>query len=239
MERFLIVTKNGNDAELVEKIRRSLDCHTLDQGIEYDGIIVLGGDGTVLRAVASYQNPPVVYAVNRGRVGFLCPIPYTAIDELIGRLRDGKKVEFVEVKRLCLSKKHYFLNDAVIKPSSTGLGTFKIFIDDISLVLRGDAVIVATKTGSSAYNASLNGPLLLNEGIVVNVVAPNNCRFKPILCGIGARVRVEVDGEAQIILDGVLCEEKSFDICHDGSSVRFGHLGHYDQSKRIEELFLL
>ncbi|KAG5859193.1 ATP-NAD kinase [Encephalitozoon hellem] len=239
MGRFLIVTKDNCDTELVEKIRSTLDCHIHDQGIEYDGIVILGGDGTVLRTVASYRTPPIVYAVNRGRVGFLCPIPHTAVDELVERLRDGKKIEFVELKRLCLSRKHHFLNEAVIRPSSIGLGIFRIFIDDISLVVRGDAVIVATKVGSSAYNASLDGPLLLDEGIVVNVVAPNKCRFKPIVCGIKSRVRVEVDGDFQIILDGILCEEKSFDVCYDGSSVRFGYLSPCDRSKRIGELFLL
>ncbi|CAD25638.1 similarity to HYPOTHETICAL PROTEIN YB04_AERPE (UPF0119 FAMILY) [Encephalitozoon cuniculi GB-M1] len=239
MGRFLLVAKKDKDQGVAERIRNSLDCHTCDSGAAYDGIIVLGGDGTVLRAVARYRSPPTVYAVNRGRVGFLCPIPYAAVDELIARLKDGREMGFVELKRLCLAGRHYFLNEAVIKPSSMGLGRFRISIDNVSVKIRGDAVIVATRTGSSAYNASLNGPLLLSEGIIVNVVAPNRCSFKPIVCDIGSRVRVEVDGEPLITLDGMPCREKSLDICHDGSTVRFGHLDHYDESERVEGLFLL
>ncbi|ADM11864.1 nadF-like NAD kinase [Encephalitozoon intestinalis ATCC 50506] len=239
MGRFLLVTKNDVNEELIERVKSSLDCDVYDHGINYDGIIVIGGDGTVLRAIAPYRDPPVVYAINRGKVGFLCPISYSSVDELIARLRGNGEIKFMETKRLCLQPKHYFLNEAIIKPSSLGLGTFKIFIDDTMIELRGDAVIVSTRIGSSAYNASLNGPLLLDEGIVINVVAPNRCNFKPIVCRMGTRIRVEIDRDPQIILDGIVCEEKSFDVCYDGSSVRFGYLNHYDRQKQIEELFLL
>lgn len=239
MRRFLVASRREGDEELVERLRAALWCDTSDLGVPYDGIIVLGGDGTVLSTVARYANPPTVYAVNRGRVGFLCSIPDSAIDELIDRLRAGRGLGVVEAKRLCLGQGRHFLNEAVIRPSSPRLGTFRITVDGASLVVRGDAVIVATKTGSSGYNASVGGPLLLCDGIVVNVIAPNRCGFKPIVCGLGSRIHVEVDGDPLVVLDGVRCEEKALEICYDGSSVRFGHLDDYDEFERTRSLFLL
>lgn len=238
--RFLVVAKNSESQEIVQRLRRDLCCDTEDTGAEYDGIIVLGGDGTVLRALSFRRSIPKVYAINFGRVGFLCPIAHSEIDELVARLRDGREVRLLEVRRLCLSPDSLFLNEAVLRSSEHRLNTFTVSIDNVSLVVRADAIIVASRMGSSGYSISAQGPLLLEEGIVVNALAPNKCGFRPIVCSLWSRVRVEIDDDNPVIVvDGVVSQERRFEVFHDGSTVQFGYLEGYDESARICNLFLL
>lgn len=240
MKTFLVIGKEDNNAETIEKVKKTLNCHTLDKGVDYVGIIILGGDGTVLRALSSYRNPPAVYAINCGRVGFLCPIAHSETDMLIQMLSREEEPRFFEVKRLCLSPNRYFLNEAVLRSSSNRLSTFRIFVDDIVLVIRADAVIVATMTGSSGYSMSINGPLLLSDGIIINALAPNRCNFRPLVCELRSRIRVEIDSDDPlVIVDGTTSQEKSFEVFYDGSKIRFGYLNEYDKSVRIRDLFYL
>lgn len=237
---FLVVSKEDGSAGLIDRIAGRINCHLSDRGIRYDGLIVLGGDGTVLKALSHSRNPPVVYAVNCGRVGFLCPISYSEVDELVDRLSRGEDTKFFEARRLCLSPDTYFLNEAVLRLSSNKLGTFRIHVDDVSLVVRADGVMVSTKTGSSGYNISINGPVLLSENIVVNALAPNKCGFRPIVCCISSRIRVETDDEdAVVVVDGVSMEGRTLEVLYDGSVVRFGYLGKHDESTRLRKLLLL
>ncbi|KAM0672188.1 NAD kinase [Ordospora colligata] len=244
MGLFLLVVRDSENTEVVEHVRSALDCDVVDKRIGYDGIIVIGGDGSVLRAVSCYDDPPIIYAVNRGKVGFLCPIPYDKLDVLLYKLVSGEQISMKQSIRLCFVGKRHFLNEAIIRSQVPRLNTFRICINSVSFILRGDAVIVSTRTGSSGYNASADGPLLLMDGIVINVVAPNRCAFRPIVCSIESKISIEIDSDPQVILDGIVYEEagsheRMFDIFYNGSMVRFGYLNDYDESRQIEGLFML
>jgi NAD+ kinase len=244
MGLFLLVARDNEDPEVVDRVRSTLNCDIADQGMQYDGIIVLGGDGSVLRAVSCYDDPPIIYAVNRGKVGFLCPIPYSKLDDLLEKLVCGIQIDMKRSIRLCFAGKRRFLNEAIIRSRVPRLSTFRICIDSMSFMIRGDAVIVSTRMGSSGYNASADGPLLLVDSIVINVVAPNRCAFRPIVCGIESKISIEVDADPQVIIDGMGYDEAGgcgsvFDIYYDGSVVRFGHLNEYEGSEKIEGLFML
>lgn len=239
MGTFLIFSKGNENSEDVEKIKKTLDCHTSDEGIKYNGMIVLGGDGTVLRAVSHYENP-MVYAINCGRVGYLCPIAYSEIDELIQILKNNGKTRFFEAKRLRLAPNRCFLNEVILRSSSFRLSEFKISVDDMSLALRADAIMVSTKTGSSGYNMSINGPLLLSDCIVINAIAPNGCVFRPIVCNLESRIHVEMNGDDPVVIaDGSTVDCRCLDISYDGTRVRFGYLDAFNASKRVADLFLL
>jgi NAD+ kinase len=242
MKRYLLFKRDGDGEDVVRKLESSLNCHLEDGGVEYDGFIVVGGDGTVLRALQGYTLPPPIYAINCGKLGFLCPISLGEVDSLIEGLRRGEdgRMKYVERMRLCASEIGYFLNEAVFTSEEKVLCSFRITVDGIELVARGDAVIVASRTGSSGYNLSAGGPLLLSDNIVITVVAPNRSNFKPIVCRLESRVRVEVLSRGGIIVnDGVTYERSSADVFYDGSVVRFGYVGELSESRDIRKVFVM
>jgi NAD+ kinase len=240
MGSYLLFRKDGSVGEIAQKLEGALQCHLEDRGVEYDGLIVVGGDGTVLRMLQNYTAPPPVYAINCGKVGFLCPIPLGRVDELVERLSSGHEMRYIERRRLCVSEIGYLLNEAVFTSEEKILCTFRIVIDGAELVARGDAVIVASKTGSSGYNLSAGGPLLLSDNIVVTMVAPNRSNFRPIVCSLESRIRVEVLSRGGVVInDGVKYRRSCADVFHDGSVVTFGHLGEPNGSRDIRKVFVM
>lgn len=145
-----------------------------------DLIIVLGGDGTILRASRQYalkQTP--VLGVNMGTVGFLSHLELTELDDYLENLLSGKysldqrmilEVDILENNQLVTSI--HCLNEVVIKASSLHMISFNIFIDNQQLqTSKGDGVIFATPTGSTAYNLSAGGPVL-DPKMIAFVITP-------------------------------------------------------------------
>ncbi|HNX28315.1 MAG TPA: NAD(+)/NADH kinase [Syntrophomonadaceae bacterium] len=134
-----------------------------------DLIIVLGGDGTILRASRQYalkQTP--VLGINMGTVGFLSHIEAAELNGYLEALINGKytldkrmisEVDIVENDHLIASV--HCLNEVAIKAKELHMISFDINIDEQKLnTIKGDGVIIATPTGSTAYNLSAGGPVL-------------------------------------------------------------------------------
>lgn len=139
-----------------------------------EGIIVLGGDGTLLSVAlqASTFRLPII-GINGGHLGFLTEIDpaddlYPALDRIL-------KNEYYLEKRMMLKvsvvreeqtvREFHCLNDCVVtKESFDGLINVDAFIDDKpSLSYNGDGLVVATPTGASGYSLSAGGPLVSPE----------------------------------------------------------------------------
>ncbi len=130
---------------------------------ECDLIVSLGGDGSVLRAaqLALAWNKPLL-GINSGRLGWLCAMDFDEIrqfDTTLAHceLSQGKLLAFTyggEVFRA--------VNDVVIgKRNFGGTVDLDVAVDEGGPArLRGDGLIIATPTGSTAYNLSAGGPLL-------------------------------------------------------------------------------
>lgn len=134
-----------------------------------DLIIVLGGDGTVLRASRQYalkQTP--VLGINMGTIGFLSHIEVGEFDSYLKRLISG---EYFLDKRMILEvniirENHLVasvncLNEVVIRAKTLHMISFAINIDEQKLeTFKGDGLIIATPTGSTAYSLSAGGPVV-------------------------------------------------------------------------------
>ena len=147
------------------------------RGLDYPGLgkvaqlaIVVGGDGTMLAAARSLAGARVpLVGVNQGRVGFMTDIGHVDLQAGIGAILDG---EYSLEERALLDAeilrdgksvlRTIALNEAVIGKGSQGrLIEFELAIDgEFVYKLRGDGVIVATPTGSTAYALSAQGPIL-------------------------------------------------------------------------------
>ena len=147
------------------------------RGADYDTIgknadlaIVLGGDGTMLAAARNLVRHRVpVIGVNQGRVGFMTDIGHDDMQRGIGAVLDGKySIEEralieAEIRRgaNCILRT-IALNEAVVSKGAQGrLIEFDLSLDgEFIYKLRGDGMIVATPTGSTAYALSAQGPIL-------------------------------------------------------------------------------
>jgi NAD+ kinase len=156
---------------------------------EADLLVVLGGDGTILRAASLLNAKPIpVLGINLGRVGFMAEVsPDEAISELKAAL-DGTAI-FGERMLLQIvlpnGKTARVLNDLVIHWSGIArLIDLGIRMgESTEIELRADGLIVSTPVGSSAYSFAAGGPLVHPEveGILLTPICPYAGLKRPLL----------------------------------------------------------
>ncbi len=139
-----------------------------DQAEKVNIIIVLGGDGTLIRAARKYadRNIPIL-GVNMGTVGFLSNIEAdeieTSLDKLVSQeysLDERMLLEIDIYQDDKLLETHYSLNELALKSANARMLNLGIEISgQIHSVFRGDGIIIATPTGSTAYSLSAGGPV--------------------------------------------------------------------------------
>lgn len=142
---------------------------------DYDLIITLGGDGTMLKIseVAALNNKPIM-GINYGGIGYLTSLKKDEIIKLKLLSKDKYKIEermMLEVTIKNKEYKHLALNDVVIAKNDINI-PIKLKVKDE--IIFADGVIVSTPTGSSAYSYSSGGPILKGNDnrIIVTPIAP-------------------------------------------------------------------
>ncbi len=184
-----------------------------------DLIISVGGDGTLLRVARLVAPSGIpILGVNAGRLGFLTEIDASDATDLLPRALNGEgRIE----ERTMLAVEHdgassYALNDAIISRGGPAR-TVQVGIDVNGaefLAFRGDGVVVATATGSTAYNLSAGGPVLppTTAELIINPVSAHPASEAPVLIEPDAEIviRIRTDHGAVLSLDG----QDDFDV-HD------------------------
>jgi NAD+ kinase len=181
-------------------------------GGEPDLAVVLGGDGTMLRALTRFLGKDVpVLGVNFGRVGFLTAIAPDRLETDLERAFAGE-YEVVVLPTIEVSfdgETYVAVNDAVVTSGTLGrIVELAYAIGDEDLGMqRCDGLVCATPQGSTAYNLSNGGPVLVwgLEAIVLTFVAPHSLHIRPLVVPRGPQVTV-TNRSAQIttpvIVDG-------------------------------------
>ena len=237
MDKFLILANDGKDIDLAlsKKITEYLSKKgatsviVSDVSRDYDGmnikedlicgvqaVIVLGGDGTMLRAahaIGTHQVP--ILGINLGTLGFLTEVEegnvYIALDRLL-------KDDFYIEKRMMIEgrvkdKVYHSLNDVVItRAGFSRIIGLSIYVNDQLLdTYEADGVIVATPTGSTGYNLSAGGPIVSPKSkvIVVTPISPHSLSAKSVVYDCSDKIRIEIvkkrktqDTEAIVSFDG-------------------------------------
>lgn len=180
-----------------------------DGQLAADIVVAVGGDGTVLEAArqALGSGLPVV-GVNAGNVGFLAEIQPDQISEALTAIGAG---DYTMTQRMTLrgrtsDTEFSALNDVVVeKDESQHIVRIQVTADGEDLVeYRADGVIVATPTGSTAYNFSAGGPLVDPEleAVSVTAVAPHTLFGRPLVFTPDTTLHLEVRGERAARLNG-------------------------------------
>lgn len=222
---FLFLRKDGRRGDELGKLRELLNEKALKYGTRIvedindsagaDIVIAGGGDGTYLDAahIAYSLNIPVA-GINIGHLGFLVEIyldDLDVIDSLFsGNFNIGKRIMLdVVIKR---GGRKVFsqiaLNEAAVQRNiNTPMLCFGIKFNEEELPkYRGDGVLIATPTGSTAYNLSFNGPILYpsENALVINAMAPHALTHRPIVVPAEGTVLVEIKecGHGVLSCDG-------------------------------------
>jgi NAD+ kinase len=186
-------------------------------GDEVDLAVVLGGDGTMLRALHRFLDTDVpVIGVNFGRVGFLSAMGPEGMEEGLARALAGER-RIVELPTLDVNVDGVAavaINDVVCATSAIGRMVelaWSVGGEDLG-VQPCDGVICASSTGSTAYNLSSGGPVLVwgLDAMAVTFVSPHSLDARPLVVprGLDLVVRNETRTmAANVIADGMAIGE--------------------------------
>jgi NAD+ kinase len=177
-----------------------------------DIAIVLGGDGTTLRALHRYLGTGVpALGVNFGRVGFLTSVDGAQLEEGLDRVFAGE-YDITPLPTLLGDDGRRALvavNDIVLTSGILGrMVILEWVVDGIPMGEVGcDGMILATSTGSTAYNLSAGGPVLAwgTDAFVVSFVSPHSLHARSMVLGRGHQIEVRNrtdDVPLQVIEDG-------------------------------------
>lgn len=183
----------GAHAALAPDIAAKYTPHDLAAiGTQANVAVVLGGDGTMLgiaRELAPYGIPLI--GINHGRLGFMTDIaldamPQTLAAMLAGRHERERRILLEAVVQRDGAEVFHAtaVNDVVISRGiAGGMVEFTVRVDGVTMYnQRGDGIILATPTGSTAYALSASGPILHPNlsGLVLVPVAPQTLSNRPI-----------------------------------------------------------
>jgi NAD+ kinase len=190
VSRVAVITHGRADVadavEVVERLARERGIELVDDSP--DLAVVLGGDGTMLRALKRFLGTGVaVIGVNYGRVGFLASMEKDELDAGLARAFDGE-FEVVELPTLELElngRGHPAVNDVLAASGSLGRMVelrWSIAGEDLGSV-PCDGLIASTPSGSTAYNLSNGGPVLVwgLDAMAVTFVAPHSLHARPLV----------------------------------------------------------
>jgi NAD+ kinase len=178
-------------------------------------IVALGGDGTILRALQlAMPHQVAVLGINFGTVGFLADRQRDELQRALdviaaGEAMTDERTALVATLGTDLPSTVVAFNDVVVA-RRPGFGTARLRVDvcgETVLALRGDGVVLASPTGSTAYNAGAGGPAVAPtlDAIVVTPLATQGSRLRSLVLDgsdtvaiaplpASAPLRAEIDG---------------------------------------------
>jgi NAD+ kinase len=178
---------------------------------QVDMVLVLGGDGTLLGMadrIGEAGSPIAILGVNFGSLGFLTEVTlpelYAALDAAIsGRthVEERLMLRSTTVRAGETVAQHIVLNDVVVtKGAHSRMIDLSVWIgDEFVTRVKADGLIVATPTGSTAYNLASGGPIVQPnvDALIVTPIAPHTLTNRPIVVPADSRVRIQPLMDAQ------------------------------------------
>ena len=223
----------GNAEARVEAVAKRAGVKLVEDPAKADIAIALGGDGTMLRSLDTLLGTGVpAIGVNFGRVGFLASITPDELETQLARVFAGEYsvVELPTLETRLDGERHVAVNDIVVTSGILGRMVelaWAVGGEDLGTV-PCDGMICCTPSGSTAYNLSNGGPVLVRglDALGVTFIAPHSLDARPLVIPRGAEVTVRnatADVPLVVLVDGhriadiapngevaiYLCEQKS------------------------------
>ncbi len=227
-----------------------IDDNDLSKAINADVLFVLGGDGTILSVVSfACQNNIPIIGINTGKLGYLTEFEPSDIKKAVFM---AKHRQLTVDKRILLSVQvgnEIFdaLNDVVVQrvydDKSDGLLVkVNVKIDGVELdVIKGDGVIIASPTGSTAYSLSAGGAILATSinAFTMTPVSAHSLFHRPVIFSANSicELTLQDDNYAGLFIDGhmvrkVSCKDKIM-IKKSSKTVSFLRIDSFNFYKRL------
>ncbi|MFU0823815.1 NAD(+)/NADH kinase [Clostridium sp.] len=208
------ITQFIKDAE-IKIYRDSIDLDKI-KSRELDMIIVLGGDGTILRtarSIAKFEVP--ILGINMGHLGFLTAVEILEIEKAIENIGNGnytvedRMMLQCEISNKGNIKTYNSLNDIVVsKGTLSRILNYEIYIDDkFYTSFNSDGVIISTPTGSTAYALSAGGPIVYPTLDVISLIpiCPHSMQTRSIILESSSEISIIVNSKNEqvfLTIDG-------------------------------------
>jgi NAD+ kinase len=181
-------------------------------GAVIDMAVTLGGDGTMLRAarlVADHGRP--VLGINLGQLGFLAGFAPSHAKEALAAALAGKLARTPRMRLAVTFRRQgadpvvrYALNDAVLHQGAMArLVELDAFVDgEFVASYRADGLIVATPTGSTAYNMAAGGPIVLptHAAMTLTPICAHALTNRPLVISAESTIRLQLGVEVRSVL---------------------------------------
>lgn len=175
---------------------------------DIDCLISLGGDGTMLDAVALVKDKNIpILGVNIGRLGFLANINKDelslAVDAIINRTYTIDKIFLIHVDANVglFNDAPFALNEfAILKRDTSPMIKIHTYLNGEFLnTFWADGLLVSTPTGSTGYNMSCNGPIVFPDAsnFIITPIAPHNLNVRSIVVSDSNIISFEIEGRAE------------------------------------------
>ena len=188
---------------------------------ETEGIIVLGGDGTLIQAARDlYGRELPLFGINMGNLGYLTQVSRES--EIIPALDELIQDHYRKETRMMLCGKVFpalqprfedlALNDIVVSRTGMNAIQFSLYVNDqLFTEYSADGLIVSTPTGSTAYNLSAGGPIASPEAdlMILTPICPHTLNSRSIVLSAESRISIRIGGR----------EESRQSVSFDGESV--------------------
>jgi len=204
-------------ASIVERVAAEGGVELVELEADADVVVSLGGDGTMLRALrAKLGSGTPVFGFNFGRVGFLTSAPGDQLELVLPRVFAGD----FEIVALCTLEARLpgdtqtAVNDIVATSARPGR------MIELGWEIGGetladqpcDGIICSTPSGSTAYNLSNGGPVMMwgLDAMAITFVAPHSLHARPIVVPPGQSLRISnltAGGSVSVLADGQGCAE--------------------------------
>ena len=163
---------------------------------DLDVVLVMGGDGTVLRALDLYPTCPVL-AINFGTVGFLTAADSNDLARVVSRLVAG---EYLVSERLVLDCQYpggrvRAVNEIIVRTGNRMVWT-DVFVNDTEIrTIRGDGVVVGTPTGSTGFLLSTGAPIVMPDVrcLVLDGINEHNFTSRSLVLPPESRIRLHIN----------------------------------------------
>jgi NAD+ kinase len=207
------MTERGVHVMLSQELRQELDLREYPSfpenwdgekqpeniyGEPIDFALSVGGDGTFLTSAAAIGNKNIpILGVNCGHLGFLAEVQTNDLDAILNQLVAGQyTIEQRSLLNLSIIDKDGIIREglimspnalneiAILKQGLTNMLTIETKVNgELLHTYHSDGLVIATPTGSTAYNLSIGGPLMVPEsrGIILTPIAPHSLTVKPLV----------------------------------------------------------
>jgi NAD+ kinase len=173
--------------------------------------IAVGGDGTILDATTIIRDSGIpVLGINIGRLGFLATCGKFEIKTALQNLKSGNFKTFPRSVLQLSSPKGLFgelnfaLNELTVnRTETTAMITIHVYLNDRFLnTYWSDGLIVSTPTGSTGYNLSCGGPIIMpgSDNFVITPIAPHTLTVRPFVFSDKNKVKIKVEGRSDTFL---------------------------------------